>query len=162
MTKSGRRDYESVRVVRWQRALSRRPLTWLLVAATFVGATLVVRSLVESAAQLRAALAYPTALARGAGERDERRVVESLAQPVTPAAVEPSLATPAVPVEADEQPSEIAPESLASAIERAAAAIPGPPSAYEFTRLLESGLLVDEDPAAIEELRRQLEAAAAR
>jgi hypothetical protein len=61
-----------------------------------------------------------------------------------------------------ESPAEIAPEALAAAIERAEAAVPGPPSAHEFARLVESGLLGDADHAAVEELRRQLEAARAR
>jgi hypothetical protein len=174
MTKSGRHDYDNVRaaratrarVVAWAlRATPRRALAWALLATTVVGAALVARSLVESAAQLRAAVAPAAAVTP--------RATVAPAPAVTPrAALTPSapLAPPALlrsdvePVAAatSEQPAQVDAEALAAAIERAEAAIPGPPSAYEFTRLVESGLLDDEDPSAVEELRRQLEAARAR
>jgi hypothetical protein len=154
MTKSRRGDYETVGVARWLCATPRRAAAVLLTAITIVAAIFVLSSLVASAAQLRSALGAVATLAEAEAEVDAR---------VEPAASvrssPPSPPAPSLP--AHEAEPDIPPAVIAEAIEREAAATPGPPSAYEFARLLDNGLLGEQDPAAAEELRRALDGAAA-
>ncbi len=137
---------------------ARRAAAWLALATTIVAGTLVLRSLGESAAQLRSTLEAVAAIANESSRAEPRRV-DAVQRPVArapaPSATAPSAAAPSATAPVGE--SLLEPTTLLGTRASEPVAAAGPPSGAEFAELLESGLLGEDDPEAAAELRRTLE-----
>lgn len=150
MTGSRLHDYRNVQGARPGRRTQRRVAALAALATAVVAGTLVLRSLGESAEQLRVLLRSAPVRAND-GTATTGAAVEELraAQPATLAERAPLV----VPNDAHEPA--VAPEGAAQLFETT-----GPVSGDEFVRLLEGELSSESDPEAVEELRRALSAVA--
>jgi hypothetical protein len=146
MTGLGHRDYRRVVATPGVRRSARRAAALVVLAASVATATFVLRSLGESAAQVRVLVDAVAARARAATATEPASVpaappgpvaAGSAAAPATEPFIEPHHSTPP----------------------KAATPLPGPPTGGEFARLVASSLASEADADALEELSRALDSA---